>query len=96
MPFERRDLVIALQKKGFRPENGDHTFFTFYTEAGQKTSVWTKTSLGTKYKTISDNLIGPMARQCGMNKRQFEEYVACRISHSGLEKILIETGRIKS
>jgi hypothetical protein len=95
MPLERRDVVAAMQKKGFQPETGDHNFFTFYTAGGKKTSVWTKTSFGTKYKTISDNLIGPMARQCGMTKRQFEEYVACRITHAGLEKILIEAGRIK-
>ena len=95
MPLERRDVVTALQKKGFRPETGDHNFFFFYTAEGKKTSVYTKTSFGTKYKTIGDNLVGAMARQCDLTKRQFEDYVACRITQAGLEKILIEAGRIK-
>lgn len=94
MPLARRDVIAALQKKGFRPENGDHTFFTFYEKNGQKTSVWTKTSHGTKYQTLGDNLVAAMAKQCGITKRQFEDYVKCRISHDDLERILKETGRL--
>jgi hypothetical protein len=44
MPLERRDVETALQNKGFVLNSGDHSFFTYYTQTGQKTSVWTKTS----------------------------------------------------
>ena len=95
MPLERRDVEAALEKKGFKLASGDHNFFTYHTRSGQKTSVWTKTSHGSGYKTLTDNLVGAMAKQCGLTSQQFKNLVACPLSQAAMEKILVDTGRIK-
>jgi hypothetical protein len=95
MPLERRDVEAALERKGFRLAAGDHNFFTYYTQSGQKTSVWTKTNHGSGYKTLTDNLVSVMAKQCGLTSPQFKNLVACPLSQASMERILIDTGRIK-
>ncbi len=95
MAIERRSLTASLEKKGFSVSAGDHSFFTYHTLEGQKTSVWTKTSRGTSHKTLGDQLVSLMAKQCGLNKSQFTLFVECPLSRQEYEKILIETGRIK-
>jgi len=95
MPLDRRDVEKALQQKGFDPSSGDHSFFAFYTMSGKKTSVWTKTSRGSGHKTLGDNLVSAMAKQCGLTKGQFLQLIDCPLSREELERILIESGRIK-
>lgn len=95
MPLERRDIEAALVKKGFRASEGDHRYFTYHTSTGQKTSVWTKTSHGSGNRTLSDKLVGSMARQCGLTNAQFREFVACPLSQTEMENILIGGGRIR-
>lgn len=95
MPLDRSDVESALQRKGFTMTEGDHRFFTYHTLAGKKTSVWTKTSHGTAYKSLGDTLVGAMAKQCGVTKPQFTQLVACPLSREQLEQHLIESGRIK-
>ena len=94
MPLERRDVEIALEKKGFRPKEGDHSFFTYHTLAGQKTSVWTKTSHGSGYKTLGNTLVSAMAKQCGLTNGQFKQFIECSLTQEIMERILVETGRI--
>jgi len=95
MPLERRDVEGALQKKGFRAGLGDHNFFTYHTQEGKKSSVWTKTSLGSSHKTLSDGLVSAMAKQCGLTNAQFKNLIACPLSQKDMEAILVENGRIK-
>jgi predicted transcriptional regulator len=87
-------LRLALKKKGFVLSDGDHRFFTYYTVAGRKTSVWTKTSFGTAYKTLGDDLVSKMAKQCGLTTKQFKELVGCSLTRDKIESILLESGRI--
>jgi predicted RNA binding protein YcfA (HicA-like mRNA interferase family) len=94
MPLERSDIEAALEKKGFARSKGDHRFFTYYTIAGIKTSVWTKTSHGTKYKTIDDGLVGKMAKQCGLTSPQFKQLIDCPLGRKEYESIVIDSGRI--
>jgi predicted transcriptional regulator len=94
VPLDRRDVEAGLERKGFVLAERDHRFFTYYNTAGQKTSVWTKTSLGTGYKTLSDDLIGKMAKQCGLTNKQFKDLIACPLSQDQMEAILIQNGRI--
>jgi len=96
MPIEKRDVETALEKKGFTLSEGDHSFFTYHTQAGQKTSVWTKTSHGVKFKTLGDTLVASMAKQCGLSNNQFKQLIECPLTREKLEKILIESGRIKT
>lgn len=95
MPFERDDIEASLRRKGFVEGGSDHRHFTYRTNAGQKTSVWTKTSHGSGYKTLSDHLVQLMARQCGLTRAQFASLVACPLTREAFERILIETGRIR-
>ena len=95
MPLERRDVEAALEKKGFKLASGDHNFFTYHTQSGQKTSVFTKTSHGSGYKKLTEKPVSLMAKQCGLTSSQFKSLVACPLSQSAMERILIDTGRIK-
>lgn len=95
MALERRDVEASLERKGFVPRQGDHSFFIYHTQAGQKTSVWTKTSHGTGHKTLSDNLVSKMAKQCWLTTGQFEQLVACPLTREELERLLVSVGRIK-
>jgi hypothetical protein len=94
MPLDRKDIEASLEKKGFTPVEGDHTFYVYWTTSGLKTSVFTKTSHGSSYKTLSDELVGKMARQCAMSTGQFKNFVKCTLSREAYEEILIETKRI--
>lgn len=95
MPLEKRTVEASLKRKGFEQDNGDHAFFAYYNTSGQKTSVFTKTSHGSGHKTISDTLVGLMAKQCGLTAAQFRDLVNCPLSRDKFEAILIKSGRIK-
>jgi hypothetical protein len=96
MALERHDVEASLEKKGFVARQGDHSYFTYHTRAGQKTSVWTKTSHGTGHRTLSDNLVSKMAQQCSLTTGQFKQLVACPLTREELERILVDVGRIKA
>jgi hypothetical protein len=95
MPLERREVEASLERKGFVAVDGDHRYLVYHTIKGYKTSVWTKTSFGTGYKTIGDDLIGKMARQCGVTPKQFRELIDCPLTQKKYESILRESGRIQ-
>lgn len=95
MVLERRSVEAALERKGFEPAQGDHHFFVYWTIAGTKTSVWTKTSHGSGYKTLSDDLVGKMAKQCGISTGQFKTFVDCKLSREEYEKALVNNSRIR-
>lgn len=94
MPLERRDVEAGLVKKGFAMNARDHRHFIYHTIEEHKTSVWTKTSEGTGYKTLSDSLVSQMAKQCGLTSKQFRELVECPLARDKLDAILLDTGRI--
>jgi hypothetical protein len=93
MPLERRDVETALQKKGFVRSGGDHSFFTYYTQIGQKSSVWTKTSHGSSHKTLGDDLLSKMGKQCGLTKGQFTQLVECPLTQDVFEDMLLKSRR---
>lgn len=69
MPRDRRDVERGLLAKGFVQTGGDHHFFTYHTLGDLKTPVFTKTSHGAR--EIDDGLLGRMARQCRLTRREF-------------------------
>ncbi len=95
MAIDRREVESALKKKGFVIKEGDHHFFVYYSKSGEKTSVWTKTSHGSAYKTLSDKLVGLMAKQCKLTSPQFARLVECPLSRDQYEEILITSESIK-
>ena len=59
---KRRTVETALLAKGFRRRDTHHAFLHYYTEAGEKTPVWTKTSHGRPGADIDRRLVSRMAR----------------------------------
>jgi hypothetical protein len=94
MPLERSEVEAGLERKGFVAVERDHRYFTYHTIAGHKTSVWTKTSRGTGYKTLGDDLVSKMAKQCGLTSKQFKDLVVCPLTRDKMESILLDNGRI--
>ena len=89
MPLKRSEIHSGLKNKGFELNDGDHNFF-YFIEKGKKTSVFTKTSKGTNYKTISDDLIGKMARQIRLTNQQFHVLIKCPLTREEYRSILLE------
>ena len=87
MPRDRRDVVRSLKTKGFIEHSGDHEYYTYHTLDGKKTRIRTKVSHGTKYKELSDSLIGQMARQVNLSKSEFLKFVDCTLDQTKYEKI---------
>ena len=88
MSLKRRDIEKALERKGFKRTEGDHSFFIFYTQAGKKTTVRTKTSHGRGSEDIGDTLISRMAKQCELTNGDFRQLVDRRLSRKNYEKKL--------
>lgn len=76
MVLRRPVVERALQRKGFRKREGDHSFFIYYTLDGKKTPVRTKTSHGSSHRDIGSEIAGRMARQCRLSSVDFEMLVA--------------------
>ena len=92
--YKRAAVEDALQAKGFRRRETHHSYFVFYTAAGVKTSIQTKTSHGRKSADIGNPLIGRMARQCRLSTADFKALVDCSLSLADYEAILVEAGEI--
>jgi predicted RNA binding protein YcfA (HicA-like mRNA interferase family) len=92
MPRTSSDVEKGLEKKGFNKREGDHHFFAYYSIAGKKTRVFTKTSHGKK--EIADNILSQMAKQCRLTNKQFNELIDCPLSQDDYEKILANEGLV--
>ncbi len=75
MPRKQSDVEKGLTTKGFQRKEGDHNYFHYYSTAGKKTAVFTKTSHGAR--EIDDNLLGRMARQCKLSRADFDLLIDC-------------------
>lgn len=87
MTRDRDDIEDALLRKGFRPDGGDHHYYIYWNTDGKKTIKKTKMSRGSSYKTIGDELLGKMAKQIGVTKKQFLELVDCTLDQKGYESL---------
>jgi hypothetical protein len=57
---------------------------------GRLSRIKTKTSHSAKVKSLSDDLLGAMASQCKVTKKEFLQLVDCTISREDYEKMLAE------
>ena len=87
MPKKAKDVTRALEKKGFRSREGDHTFFRLYAD-GVKTTVRTKVSHGAK--EIHDGLLSAMAKQTHLRKKEFLRLIDCPLSEEEYLDLLRE------
>lgn len=90
-----KDTVSNLVKKGFyeRP-GGKHRALNYVTLDGKRSSITTHVSRGSGYKTLPDNLISPMAKQCGLAKKDFIKFASCTISQEEYELMMKQAGRL--
>lgn len=93
---KRKDVHKALQRKGFKRSNKDHAKFTYFTLAGAKTGIWTKTSYGSSHKDLSKNNLSKMARQCRLSNEDFEELLDCPLTREEYEALLVSDKQIAS
>jgi len=92
MQRDKRLVEASLVTKGFEQKDGDHHYYFYCSVVGKKTAVFTKTSHTLKMKTISDELLSQMARQCKLTKQQFLDLVDCPMNRETYEKILASQG----
>ncbi len=75
----------ALLKKGFSSKESDHTYFTFYLE-GKQTNIRTKLSHG--LREYGDDLLGKMARQLKLNKKELNDLIECPMDYKKYKEVL--------
>ena len=94
MPRKQSDVERSLQAKGFRSREGDHNYFNYYSKAGKKTAVFTKTSHGAR--EIDDNLLARMAKQCKLSNKDFGLLIECPLDLDSYEAKLISQGAVEA
>lgn len=91
MPLKRREVEQALEGKGFVRREGKHAFFVYHTRKRKlKTSIWSMMSHGNSGADISKSLSAKMAKQCRINKAEFERLIDCSLSQEDYEKQLVD------
>jgi predicted RNA binding protein YcfA (HicA-like mRNA interferase family) len=95
MSLKKAKVEAGLTKKGFEQIEGDHHFFVYVTSMGTRTTVRTKTSHTPEMKEIPDNLLGQMAKQCKLSKRDFVDLINCPLSQEDYEVKLRNQGIFK-
>ena len=94
MPRKQSDVERSLSSKGFQHREGDHNYLNYYSKAGKKTAVFTKTSHGAR--EIDDSLLGRMARQCKLSRGDFDRLIDCPLDRDGYEAKLVAQGAVGS
>jgi hypothetical protein len=85
----RRDIEASLCKKGFL-RNDDSAHIQFFLKDVPR--IRTMMSHGAKGKTVSAQLMGEMARQLNLTKKQFLALIDCTLDEEGLRIILGSEG----
>lgn len=87
MPLPKRKVVSALQKKGFGKDvDGSHVVLTYRTIEGALSRISTYVSHGSRPKDLDDFLIGQMAKQCRLTRRNFLRLARCPMDRSEYEE----------
>lgn len=94
MPRKQNDVEKSLVVKGFVLSKGDHNYFHYYSTTGKKTRVFTKTSHGAR--EIDDSLLGCMARQVKLARRDFDGLIDCPLDREAYERKLVEQGLVQT
>lgn len=95
MPRKQGEVEKSLEAKGFqRAKGGDHNYFHYYSKAGKKTAVFTKTSHGAR--ELDDSLLGRMARQCKLTRADFDRLIDCPLDRDGYETKLVAQGAVEA
>lgn len=93
MPRKAADVATGLQKKGFEENTKRKDIHYHLYLNGKKTRVFTMISHGEK--EIHDGLIGTMARQVGLSKKEFSDLIDCPLSQDDYVVRLREQGKVQ-
>lgn len=94
MNLDRSKVQENLPKKGFLEQGDrDHIFYHFYYN-GKKTHIRTHVSHGSKYKTLGDDLVSKMAKQCKVTAKDFRSLSECTMSHQEYISLLEKSGEV--
>lgn len=93
MPRKTHMVIENLQRKGFRKRQGGDKYFHLYVH-GKKTAVFTFVSHGER--EIHDGLLGQMAKQTRLVKKEFLDLVDCDLSEADYLKLLRERGHLST
>ena len=94
MPRKAREVRRGLRRKGFRKTDARHRKYQYFALDGQEGGVNTLMSHGSD-REISDQLLGRMARQLHLTRRQFDDLIDCRLSQADYEAMLRRDGFIR-
>ena len=83
MTRKQKAVETALLRKGFFQHDTDHSYFVYYTLDGKKTRAKTKTSHGKR--ELNNFLLGAMAKQVKLTKKDFIALVDCPLDQEGYE-----------
>ncbi|MEP7219563.1 MAG: type II toxin-antitoxin system HicA family toxin [Bacteroidota bacterium] len=92
MQRNKRDVEASLRKKGFVQDERHHHYFIYQTLDGRKTTVRTRTSHSGK--ELGVQLLKLMARQCCLDRDQFQQLVDCPLSREQYETLLDDLGEL--
>lgn len=94
MNLERAKVQANLPRKGFvETDDRRHIFYHFHFE-GKKTHIRTQVSHGTKYKTLGEDLVSSMAKQCKVTTKNFRGLAECTVSHDDYIDLLKQSGEL--
>lgn len=92
--LERDDVESSLSKKGFREQaGGDHRYFRLF-YGDKDTGIYTKTSRGTGYKSLGNDLVSKMAKQLKLRTGDFVRLIDCSMTYEGYVAPLLEKGEL--
>lgn len=93
MAIERKAVLKALRKKGFREDSArDHIWYHLYVD-DKKSLVATRVSRGkARHRDLGDDLVWSMARQLHLSVSDFKRFVSCTISAERYVEILRAAG----
>lgn len=94
MPIERTKIRASLLGKGFKEKIGKHDYYYLYVEE-KKTSVFTFLSQGSGYREYSNELVGRVAQQMRLTKKELLLFVECPLTHKQYVELLKQRNHIR-
>jgi len=86
--IEREKIESSLLKKGFKLIESHHRFY-YYEHNGKLTSIRTKISTGSGYKTYSESLISQLKKQLKFNsKKELLDFINCPMTAEEYKDLL--------
>ena len=90
--FPTRQIRGALCAKGFLEDQTHHSLH-WLVVGGQKRSVRTRLSHG--LREYGDELLGRMARQMHLRRRELDEFIECPMTREVYVRLLIDRGVLR-